>query len=358
MTDGPINIYEYEPLARERLSKSQYDFIAGGATDEITLNRTRRALDAIALRPRMMTDVSRIDTATSVLGHPISFPVMPAPSGAHCRAHVDGELATVKAAGSASTVMVLSSGSSYTMEEIAQAATGPVWFQQYFYEDRGVTLEMVHRAEEAGYTAICLTLDIKASSKRERNIRNKYVAPRTANYQWASRLVRDPSSTWEYLEWLASRTSLPLILKGIMTGEEAGRCAGYGAKAVIVSNHGGRQLDTTFATVEVLPEVVDAVRGEVEVYMDGGIRRGSDVVKAVALGSAGGPHREAPILGSGRRRRGRSASRPPNPEGRVGDDHGSLRAPHPRELGPKHVGIELPTAELVAATPRPRVAQP
>ncbi len=285
MTDGPINIYEYEPLARERLSKSQYDFIAGGATDEITLNRTRRALDAIALRPRMMTDVSVIDTATSVLGHPISFPVMPAPSGAHCRAHVDGELATVKAAGSASTVMVLSSGSSYTMEEIAQAATGPVWFQQYFYQDRGVTLEMVHRAEEAGYTAICLTLDIKASSKRERNIRNKYVAPRTANYQWASRLVRDPSSTWEYLEWLASRTSLPLILKGIMTGEEAGRCAGYGAKAVIVSNHGGRQLDTTFATVEVLPEVVDAVQGEVEVYMDGGIRRGSDVVKAVALGA-------------------------------------------------------------------------
>ena len=285
MADGPINIYEYEPLAKERLSKSQYDFIAGGATDEITINRTRRALDSIALRPRMMTDVSRIDTATSVLGHPISFPVMLDPSGAHCRAHVDGELATVKAAGSASTVMVLSSGSSYTMEEVAQAATGPIWFQQYFYKDRGITLEMVHRAEEAGFTAICLTLDIKANSKRERNIRNSYVSPRAANYQWASKLVRDPSSTWEYLEWLASRTSLPLVLKGIMTGEEAGRSAGYGAKAVIVSNHGGRQLDTTFATVEVLPEVVDAVQGEAEVYMDGGIRRGSDIVKALALGA-------------------------------------------------------------------------
>ena len=123
------------------------------------------------------------------------------------------------------------------------------------------------------------------------------MAPRTANYQWASRLVRDPSSTWEYLEWLASRPSLPLILKGIMTGEEAGRCAGYGAKAVIVSNHGGRQLDTTFATVEVLPEVVDAVQGEVEVYMDGGIRRGSDVVKAVAPGSAGGPSSGGPYSG-------------------------------------------------------------
>ena len=137
MADGPINIYEYEPLARERLSKSQYDFIAGGATDEITLKRTRQVLDSIMLRPRMMADVSRIDTATTALEHEISFPVMLAPSGAHGRAHPDGELATARAAGSAGTVMVLSSASTYTMEEIAQAATGPIWFQQYFYNASG-----------------------------------------------------------------------------------------------------------------------------------------------------------------------------------------------------------------------------
>lgn len=285
MADGPINIYEYEPLARERLSKTQYDFIAGGATDEITLRRTRQVLDSIMLRPRMMADVSRIEMATTVLGHEVSFPVMLAPSGAHGRAHPDGELATVRAAGSAGTVMVLSSASTYTMEEIAQAATGPIWFQQYFYEDRGMTVEMAHRAEEAGYTAICLTLDIKGKSKRERNIRNSYVTPQTANYQWANNLVRDRSATWDYLEWLASETSLPLVLKGIMTGEEGKLCAEYGAKAVIVSNHGARQLDTTFATIEVLPEVVDAVDGGIEVYMDGGIRRGSDIVKALALGA-------------------------------------------------------------------------
>ncbi len=285
MAVGPINIYEYEPLAKERLSKSKYDFIAGGATDEITLQRTRRILDAIVLRPKVMEDVSVIDTSTTVLGHKISFPVMPAPSGAHGRAHPDAELATVGATGDAGTVMLLSSGSTFTMEEVAQAATGPIWFQQYFYTDRGMTVEVAHRAEEAGFSAICLTLDIKTTSKRERNIRNEYVPPQTGNYQWASNLVRDPAASWDYLEWLASKTSLPIVMKGIMTGEEAARCGQYGAKAIVVSNHGARQLDTTFATVEVLPEVVDAVDGQVEVYMDGGIRRGSDIVKAVALGA-------------------------------------------------------------------------
>ena len=285
MAVGPINIYEYEPLAKERLSKSKYDFIAGGATDEITLQRTRRILDSIVFRPKVMEDVSAIHTSTTVLGHEISFPVMPAPSGAHARAHPDAELATVRAAGDAGTVMLLSSGSTYTMEEVAQAATGPIWFQQYFYTDRGMTVEVAHRAEDSGFSAICLTLDIKTNSKRERNIRNEYVPPQTGNYRWASTLVRDPAASWDYLEWLASKTSLPIVMKGIMTGEEAARCGQYGAKAVVVSNHGARQLDTTFATIEVLPEVVDAVDGQVEVYMDGGIRRGSDIVKAVALGA-------------------------------------------------------------------------
>ncbi len=285
MAVGPINIYEYEPLAKERLSKSQYDFIAGGATDEITLHRTRRMMDAIVLRPKVMEDVSVIDTSTTVLGHEISFPVMPAPSGAHGRAHPDAELATVRAAGDAGTVMLLSSGSTFTMEEVAQAATGPVWFQQYFYTDRGMTVEMAHRAEESGYSAIALTLDIKTLSKRERNIRNEYVPPQTANYQWASNLVRDPAASWDYLDWFASQTSLPIVMKGIMTAEEAARCGQYGAKGLVVSNHGARQLDTTFATIEVLPEVVDAADGQVEVYLDGGIRRGADIVKALALGA-------------------------------------------------------------------------
>ena len=270
MAVGPINIYDYEPLAKERLSKSEYDFIAGGATDEITLERTRRMLDAIVLRPKMMEDVSVIDTSTTVLGQEITFPVMTAPSGAHARAHPDAELATVRAAGDAGTVLLLSSGSTYTMEEVAQAATGPIWFQQYFYTDRGMTVEVAHRAEEAGFSAICLTLDIKTNSKRERNIRNEYVPPQRGNYRWANSLVRDPAASWDYLEWLASKTDLPIVMKGIMTAEEAARCSQYGARAIVVSNHGARQLDTTFATIEVLPEVVDAVDGQVEVYMDGG----------------------------------------------------------------------------------------
>ncbi len=285
MPDSPVNLYDYERLAKDRLSHSQYDFIAGGATDEITLRRTRHILDSIMLRPLVMTDVSRIDTATTALGSRISLPVMLAPSGAHGRAHPDAELATVRAAAAAGTLTALSSGSSYTLEEVAQAASGPIWFQQYFYQDRGLTLEMARRAEEAGYSAICLTLDVKANSKRERNIRNGYRSLQSANHRWASSLPRDTAATFEYLEWVASRVPLPLALKGIMTGEEAGQAARSGAKAVIVSNHGARQLDTTFSTIEVLPEVVDAVEGRAEVYMDGGIRRGADVVKAIALGA-------------------------------------------------------------------------
>ena len=301
MAPDPVNIFEYEEIAKQRLEKGHYDFIAGAATDEITLRRTRDVFDSIMMKPRMMVDVSNRDLSTTVLGHKISFPIMLDPAGNHSAAHPDAELASARAAGAMGTLMVLSSHASRTLEEVAEVATGPLWFQQYFFKDRELTLDMARRAEEAGYTALCLTLDAKIKPKRERNIRNNYVGHASPNYAqidlathtWKFGAdapagpsdIRDPAATWPDLEWLAANTRLPVVVKGIMVGEDGKRSAEYGAKGVIVSNHGTRYLDTTFATIEVLPEVVDEVDGRIEVYMDGGMRRGSDVLKALALGA-------------------------------------------------------------------------
>jgi 4-hydroxymandelate oxidase len=301
MDANPVNIYEYEALAKGKLGQGEYDFIAGGATDEITLRRTRAVFDAIMLRPRMMVDISQRDLRTTVLGHAIRFPIMLDPAGNHAAAHPEGELASARAAGAAGTILVLSAQSSRTLEEVARAATGPLWFQSYFFKERGLTLEMAHRAEAAGYAALCLTLDAKVKPKRERNMRNHYTGPASPNYAhvpvtgstWSFGLdgptgandLRDPASTWPDLDWLAAHTPLPLVAKGIMVGEDGRQAVDHGARGVIVSNHGARYLDTTLATIEALPEVVAAVAGQAEVYLDGGIRRGTDVFKALALGA-------------------------------------------------------------------------
>ncbi len=302
MAVGPVNIFEVQELAEQGLPKGEADFIAGGATDEITLRRTRAAFDSIMLRPRVLVDISERDLSTLVLGQRIEFPVMLDPAGDHGRAHPDGELATARAAGAMGTVMLLSSGSTFTLEEVSEAATGPIWFQQFLYEDRGLTKAMAQRAEDSGYTALCITVDSTIRAKRERNIRNGYTNPPSPNYadlevaesqSWGLssdapagvNALISHSATWSELEWLAANTALPLLVKGIMTGEDARLCADHGPKALIVSNHGARQLDTTFASIEVLPEVVAAVDGRLEVYLDGGIRRGTDVLKALALGA-------------------------------------------------------------------------
>ena len=306
MPSEPINLYEFEAIAESKIVGAEWDYIAGAATDEITLRRTRNVFDHIALRPRVLTGTDSADLSTTVLGHSISAPFMTSPAGGHGRAHPDGELATARAAAKFGTIMSMSANGSYKLEEVAETVDGPRFYQCYFYRNRETTAEMVHRAEAAGYNGVIMTLDSSWPSKRERNIRNEYgKRKRTrANYTpeqvkeaeanavkakfdsgLTSRGQNDPGATWEDFAWLKTVTDLPLIAKGIMTGEDAGLAADYGVDAMIVSNHGGRNLDTTMSTIETLPEVVEAVGGRAEVYMDGGIRRGADIAKALALGA-------------------------------------------------------------------------
>ena len=298
----PMNLFDFEARAKEALPRQIWDFIEAGAFDEVTTRRNRAALDAIALRPRFLVDVQGRDVSTTVLGQAVSLPVMISPAGGHKVAHPDGELATARAAGAAGTIMVLSTSSNHSMEEVAQAAKGPLWFQLY-HRGYDLTEMLVHRAEEAGYSAICLTVDTPVPGPKERDVRNRYVRPRgleLANFVGEEAMLglvsgTDEASNWDPhyvspmtssgLGWLRSLSSLPLVIKGIRTAEDARLCAENGVDGILVSNHGGRQLDGTMSSIETLPEIVEAVQGRVEVYLDSGIRRGADVLRALALGA-------------------------------------------------------------------------
>ncbi|GAA5534667.1 alpha-hydroxy acid oxidase [Deinococcus aluminii] len=302
--DGTVNLADIEALGRSRLGRNALEYYASGANDEVTLAANRAGFRAIRLRPRVLVDVSDVDARTEVLGLPLSFPVGVAPSAFHGLAHADAELGTARAAASAGSVMTLSTFSNTPIEEVAQAAAGRFWFQLYLYTDREVSAEVVRRAEAAGARALVLTVDAPFLGRREPNERHRFALPphlgvpnagsreqlRAMESEAGSQLVNyfqglvDKTFTWADLAWLRSITALPIVLKGILTAEDALLAAHHGAH-VWVSNHGGRQLDTAVGSIEALPEVVDAVQGQVEVYLDGGITRGTDVLKAVALGA-------------------------------------------------------------------------
>jgi 4-hydroxymandelate oxidase len=250
-----------------------------------------------------MVDVRNLDLSTTVLGQPISFPVMIAPTGVHKHGHPDGELATCKAAGAAGTLMSLGTGGSYSIEAVKDVSSGPLWFQIY-HCGRNLSEMLVRRAEAAGYSAICITVDVPVQGLgKEKDRRNGFkplIGLELANFVGekggiglipgapeSSQWVRPPQQpvTWEEVAWFRSLTSLPIVLKGIMTAEDAADCVRHGIEGIVVSNHGGRVLDGVQGTAEVLPEIVDAVNGRCEVYLDGGVRRGTDVLKALALGA-------------------------------------------------------------------------
>jgi isopentenyl diphosphate isomerase/L-lactate dehydrogenase-like FMN-dependent dehydrogenase len=282
----PINVFDYETLAQTSLNAGTWAYFAGGADDEVTLRANRHAFERVQLRQRVLVDVNTVEMKTSVLGIPIDMPVLFAPVGFQGLAHLDGECATASVIGPAGSLMIVSTFSSRPLEEIAQAATGPLWFQ-LSAPDRSWTERLIRRVEVAGYRALVITVDAPRNGRKEGILRHDFRLPTyKANFgdePAANNFTSLP--TWDSLAWLRSLTSLPIVLKGIQTAEDASLAVEHGMNAIMVSNHGGRQLDGVPATLEVLPEIVDAVRGRCEVYLDGGIRRGTDVFKALALGA-------------------------------------------------------------------------
>jgi 4-hydroxymandelate oxidase len=302
-TQWPADLCEFEELARARLSPMAHAYVAGAAADEHTMRRNREAFAEILLRPRVLVDVSRIDTRVQLLGRTLEFPILLAPTAYHRLFHAQGEIATARGAGAASAAWIVSTYATTAVERIAEAATAPLWFQLYVNPDRGFTRELVARAEAAGCVAICLTVDSPIFVARYREAKTGFHLPdgvvaehlrplgqqaqkvaHSALHGVYSSMV-DPALTWKDIAWLTSLTKLPVILKGILTPADARLAIDHGAAGIIVSNHGGRNLDTVPATIEALPFVAEAVAGRVPILLDGGIRRGTDVLKALALGA-------------------------------------------------------------------------
>lgn len=284
METSLLSLLDYEAQAVTRLDHATWSYYVGGSDDEVTLRANREAFERIRLRPRMLVDASHCDIGTTVLGTPVSLPVLIAPSAFHTLANPAGECATAQAAGGAGTVMVASSSATRSLEEIAEAASGPLWFQLYVF-NRQNAQELVGRAAAAGYRALVLTVDSPCWGHKERAIRSGFQIPMKANVSNQAAAKDAIALTWADVDWLKALSPLPILLKGILTAEDALLAVEHGVDGIIVSNHGGRQLDGVSASIEALPEVVEAVNSRCEVYMDGGIRRGTDVLKALACGA-------------------------------------------------------------------------
>jgi len=275
--------------ARRRLAPYVWDYISGGAETETTLRRNRMAWARYAFRPRVLRDVRTRSTTTTFLGHPLASPVMLAPIGNLGLVHPDGTRTVARAAARRGTIAWISTMSERSLEEMAEAAGGPLVFQLYVRGDRAWMRRMVRRVEAAGYLALCLTVDVPVYGRRERDLQNRFRPREEARRPNLADIVPDESYqaalTWEDVRWIRDHTALPLVLKGILAPEDARLAVEHGVQVVYVSNHGGRQLDYAPATVDVLSEIVEAVGGRAEVLVDGGVLRGTDVVKALALGA-------------------------------------------------------------------------
>ena len=296
-----FNLFEAESLAKSKLPFQVYDYYAGGANDEISLCQNRRLFDEMSLRYRVLVDVSKRSTALELFGTKMSAPIVIAPMAFQQMAHPDGELAVARAASEAGIVMTCSTFATCSMESISGVASHDLWFQLYTHRDREMTRDLVQRAEACGFKALVLTADVPELGRRERDERHGFKLPsemRVANFpdlkveaEQGSGLgsflqgLRDGSLSWKDVDWLASITEMPMIVKGLVRGDDAQLAIDHGAAGMVVSNHGGRQLDTAIAPIRALPEVASVVQGRIPVLVDGGIRRGTDVIKCLALGA-------------------------------------------------------------------------
>jgi 4-hydroxymandelate oxidase len=287
-----VNLYDFEATAKRKLPVSTWEYFNGGSADEITLKRNREALDALQLKPRVLVDVTRIDTSCTLLGHKMEHPILLAPTSSHLLAHPDAETATARGATAAKAIMVASTVSNRSIEDICKSASEPIWFQLYVEDDRRAVRALIERAEAAGCKALCITVDNPFAYARNREERVRAQAPTLpfpnlgieAGPGGRSRSRRH--FNWNDLEWIQSFVKTPVILKGILNPDDAEEAVRRGVAAVIVSNHGGRVLDTEPATIEVLPAVVDRVAGRLPVLFDSGIRRGTDILKGLAYGAS------------------------------------------------------------------------
>jgi L-lactate dehydrogenase (cytochrome) len=320
-----INIDELRTVAKRRLPRPVFDYMDGAAGDELTLARNRSDFRRYVVHPKVLPGGDEVDLSTTVLGHPVAVPVLGAPTGMSGMINHEGEVAIARAVHGAGSLYILSSVGSRSLEEVANGSQGPRWFQLYVGRDRGLTKALVERARETGYTALVLTVDVPRAGARERDRRNGFTVPprvtsRTVaegvrHPRWSFQFLRhprvlsqatlhggvepgarvslgdlinrqfDPALSWSDVGWLQEQWGGPIVIKGVLRAQDAVQAARLGVPAVVVSNHGGRQLDRAPSTISVLPEIVDAVGSEVEVYIDGGLRRGVEIVTALALGA-------------------------------------------------------------------------
>jgi 4-hydroxymandelate oxidase len=297
-----VALSDFEQVASKRIPHAAWEYIQSGAADEITLHRNRDAFDQIMLDARVLRDTGKLDTSLELLGQKLAYPVMLAPSALHSLAHPEGEVATARGAGKAAAAMVLSTMSSRSLEDVNKAAAQPVWFQLYVQADRGFTKHLVQRAEDAGCKALCVTVDTPTTGPRNRSQRSGFDFPPNSKMANLADMPVDrhvhlhrekdlfqsilpESLTWKDIEWVQSFARVPVLLKGVLHPDDAEIAVKQGVAGVIVSNHGARNLDTAPATIEALPRVADKVAGRMLVLMDGGVRRGTDVLKALALGA-------------------------------------------------------------------------
>lgn len=290
------NVFEVEERARHLMGDPLYDYVASGAADEITLRWNMEKYRELKLRPRALQDVTKLDSRLTLFGQALTMPMLLAPTANHRLVHPEGEIATARGAALAGAALILSSGANTDIRDVTAATNQPVWFQIYIQPDRAVTKDIIRHAEEAGAKVLVVTVDSPVNGPRNREKRAGIkLPPGVGHPNYLGRAqprsvetleeVRPQKLDWEEVEWLVSQTRLPVVLKGILSAEDAQRAIQTGAAGIGVSNHGGRALDTVPATIEVLPAVVDRVAGHVPVLVDGGIRRGTDVLKALACGA-------------------------------------------------------------------------